>query len=86
VGKGVGVLVGLGVSVGSGVAVSVGMAGFVGVCGGEVMLGTRVATCGVDTVSDVLRGVPPDRRRQEIIVNVKARAEISKIFEFIALL
>lgn len=76
--------IGVGVSVGLGVAVSVGMAVLVGVSDGEVMLGTRVAFWGDDTVSGAVRGVPPDRRRQEVIVN--ASAEISKIFEFILLL
>jgi hypothetical protein len=86
VGIGVGVSVGVGVAVGSGVAVSVGRAVFVGVTGEEVALGIRISPCGDDSVSGSVRGVPPDKSRQDVIVNVKATAAISKVFEFISLL
>ena len=80
------VLVGVGVSVGGGVAVSVGRAVFVGVSGGEVMLGIRGSPCGDDTASGAVRGVPSVNSRHDVIVNIKAPAAISKIFEFISLL
>jgi hypothetical protein len=86
VGIGVGVSVGVGVAVGSDVAKSVGMTVFVGVSGREVALGIRVSPCGDDSVSGLVGGVPPDKSRQDVIVNVKAIAAISKVFEFISLL